>query len=94
MTYSPDPLTHSQLSDSAQLWSSQHGRYCSAADPCPDCAPAEAKTGGGSSGAGGSGPVGWAKTESKAEPKVPPVPEPEVRMVYDDDAGTSEEKSG
>lgn len=37
MSYSPDPLGHTQLADRADLWCSQDGRYCSESDPCPCC---------------------------------------------------------
>jgi hypothetical protein len=34
MTYSPDPLRHTELADSAALWCSVDGVYCTADGPC------------------------------------------------------------
>jgi len=108
MTYAPDPLKHTALSDRAALWCGQDGVYCTPLAPCPCCGPPDAAE-------------GDQATSEAPEDKAPaPVPDPAVdplpersmeamapppardqaprpaavRMVVDGDAGVAGETHG
>lgn len=78
MTYSPNPLTHTQLADRTALWCSADGTYCSEKDPClcdrePEAEPAPDES-----------EVSYVETE----------PFGLVHHVADGDTGTSGESAG
>lgn len=82
MSYSPDPLGHSNLSDRSSLWCSKDGTYCREQAPCPCCAEPEAA------------PEPAAEPEDRPAVKRRMADAPEVHLVSDGDTGEAGESTG
>lgn len=80
MTYSPNSLTHIQLSDREALWCPQCASYCTEQDPCLHCIEI---------------PVVVEQVIPPAfKPRAKAQPQAEVKMISDGDVGVAGESHG